>query len=245
MLVLWSASSLYRVDVEREHAEVALRVSRERLRLMVDGAKDYAIFMLDLEGTVQSWNPGAERIHGYREEDIIGHPFSRFYTNEDVSHRKPQKDLATAAREGAVEDEGWRLRNDGSQFWANAILTALRGDDGRLRGFAMQCRITTEDPDRHFIPDYGRITTYRSAGGFAVRLDGGNGFGGAVITPYFDSLLVKMTTWGQTCRSRVTIPCTTSTAPQAAWTVPGRSQAASGKPECPSKAKRGRYWCCR
>ncbi|MBM3526310.1 MAG: pyruvate carboxylase, partial [Alphaproteobacteria bacterium] len=67
-----------------------------------------------------------------------------------------------------------------------------------LRGVAMQCRVTTEDPDRHFIPDYGRITTYRSAGGFAVRLDGGNGFGGAVITPYFDSLLVKVTTWGGT-----------------------------------------------
>ena len=66
------------------------------------------------------------------------------------------------------------------------------------RGVAMQCRVTTEDPDRHFIPDYGRITTYRSAGGFAVRLDGGNGFGGAVITPYFDSLLVKVTTWGAT-----------------------------------------------
>jgi PAS domain S-box-containing protein len=144
VLVLWSASSLYHVDVERERAEVALRASRERLQLMVDGAKDYAIFMVDLEGTVQSWNPGAERIHGYREEDIIGHPVSRFYTNEDVSHRKPQKDLATAAREGAVVDEGWRLRNDGSRFWANAILTALRGDDGRLRGFAMLTRDVSE-----------------------------------------------------------------------------------------------------
>ena len=71
------------------------------------------------------------------------------------------------------------------------------------RGVAMQCRVTTEDPDRHFIPDYGRITTYRSAGGFAVRLDGGNGFGGAVITPYFDSLLVKVTTWGGTLEEAV------------------------------------------
>jgi pyruvate carboxylase len=71
-------------------------------------------------------------------------------------------------------------------------------DNIECRGVAMQCRVTTEDPDRHFIPDYGRITTYRSAGGFAVRLDGGNGFGGAVITPYFDSLLVKVTTWGGT-----------------------------------------------
>src|SRR5262249_10124423 len=71
------------------------------------------------------------------------------------------------------------------------------------RGVAMQCRVTTEDPDRHFIPDYGRITTYRSAGGFAVRLDGGNGFGGSVITPYFDSLLVKVTTWGRTLEEAV------------------------------------------
>ena len=67
----------------------------------------------------------------------------------------------------------------------------------------MQCRITTEDPEQHFIPDYGRITTYRSPGGFAVRLDGGNGFGGAVITPYFDSLLVKVTTWGTTLEEAV------------------------------------------
>src|SRR4029077_8883622 len=71
------------------------------------------------------------------------------------------------------------------------------------RGVAIQCRVTTEDPDRHFMPDYGRITTYRSAGGFAVRLDGGNGFGGAVITPYFDSLLVKVTTWGGTLEEAV------------------------------------------
>ncbi|HUE40034.1 MAG TPA: PAS domain S-box protein [Candidatus Binatia bacterium] len=144
VLVLWSASSLYHVDLEREKAESALRASRERLRLMVDGAKEYAIFMLDPEGTVQSWNPGAERIHGYREEDIIGQPVSRFYTSEDCSRRKPQKDLVTAAREGAVEDEGLRIRNDGSQFWANAILTALRGDDGRLRGFAMLTRDVSE-----------------------------------------------------------------------------------------------------
>ena len=82
---------------------------------------------------------------------------------------------------------------------ARGAASAFRAQDEiEHRGVAMQCRITTEDPERHFIPDYGRITTYRSAGGFAVRLDGGNGFGGAVITPYFDSLLVKVTTWGGT-----------------------------------------------
>src|SRR6202012_973940 len=77
-------------------------------------------------------------------------------------------------------------------------LNIARQEEIRTNGFAIQCRITTEDPENQFIPDYGRITTYRSPGGFAIRLDGGNGFGGAVITPYFDSLLVKLTTWGQT-----------------------------------------------
>jgi PAS domain S-box-containing protein len=144
VLVLWSASSLYHVDVERERAEAALRASRERLQLLVDGAKDYAIFMLDVEGAVQSWNAGAERVHRYTEEEIFGRPVSQFYTKEDCMRRKPQQDLATAAREGAVEDEGWRIRKDGSQFWANTILTALRGDDGRLRGFAALTRDVSE-----------------------------------------------------------------------------------------------------
>ena len=84
-----------------------------------------------------------------------------------------------------------------------APLSIPRQGDIETSGVAIQCRITTEDPENHFIPDYGRISTYRSPGGFAVRLDGGNGFGGAVITPYFDSLLVKMTTWGR----RSTKPC--------------------------------------
>ena len=84
-----------------------------------------------------------------------------------------------------------------------APLSIPKQDDIATTGVAIQCRITTEDPENHFIPDYGRISTYRSPGGFAVRLDGGNGFGGAVITPYFDSLLVKMTTWGQTLEEAV------------------------------------------
>ncbi len=144
VLVLWSARSLYHVDVERERAEGALRASRERLQLMVDGAKDYAIFMLDVEGTVHSWNAGAERIHRYVEEEIVGRSLSQFYTADDCSKHKPQLDLATASREGAVEDEGWRIRKDGSQFWANTILTSLRGDDGRLRGFAVLTRDVSE-----------------------------------------------------------------------------------------------------
>jgi PAS domain S-box-containing protein len=144
VLVLWSASSLYGVDVERARTEAALRSHRERLQLMVDGAKDYAMLMLDAEGLVQSWNPGAERIEGYGEEEIVGQHFSRFYVREDSIAAKPRRHLTSAAAQGAVEDEGWRLRKDGSRFWANTILTALRDEDGRLRGFALLMRDMTD-----------------------------------------------------------------------------------------------------
>jgi PAS domain S-box-containing protein len=144
ILVLWSASSLYRVDVERQRAEVALDNSRERFRLMVDGAKDYAMLMLDPEGTIGSWNPGAERLQGYREEEIVGRPFTWFYLPEDVASRIPHKHLVRATMDGAVEYDGWTIRKDGSRFWANTILTALRGEDGRLRGFAKLTRDMTE-----------------------------------------------------------------------------------------------------
>jgi PAS domain S-box-containing protein len=144
ILVLWSASSLYRVDVERARTEAALRSHRERLQLMVDGAKDYAVLMLDAEGLVQSWNPGAERIEGYGEEEIVGQHFSRFYVREDAIAARPRRHLTLAAAQGAVEDEGWRMRKDGSRFWANTILTALRTEDGRLRGFALLMRDMTD-----------------------------------------------------------------------------------------------------
>ncbi|MET0153692.1 MAG: ATP-binding protein [Candidatus Binatia bacterium] len=144
ILVLWSANSLYRVDVERARTEAALRSHRERLQLMVDGAKDYAMLMLDAEGLVQSWNPGAERIEGYGEEEIVGQHFSRFYVREDSIAAKPRRHLTFAAAQGAMEDEGWRLRKDGSRFWANTILTALRDEDGRLRGFALLMRDMTD-----------------------------------------------------------------------------------------------------
>jgi formate hydrogenlyase transcriptional activator len=125
---------------DRKKAESALRLSEERFRLLIDGARDYAIFILDPEGKVATWNPGAERIKGYRAEEILGQHFSKFYPRESIERGKPQHELEVAAAEGRFEDEGWRIRKDGSRFWANVILTALRGQDGRLIGFSKVTR---------------------------------------------------------------------------------------------------------
>jgi PAS domain S-box-containing protein len=117
-------------------AREALRQSEEHFRLLVEGVQDYALFMLDPGGIIVSWNTGAQRIKGYRPEEIIGRHFSVFFTPEDVAAGKPDRELHVAGTEGRIEDEGWRLRKDGSRFWANVIVTALRDPQGRLRGFA-------------------------------------------------------------------------------------------------------------
>jgi formate hydrogenlyase transcriptional activator len=129
---------------ERKRAEQALRLSEEQFRLLVEGVKDYAIFMLDPEGRVTSWNSSAERLKGYRAEEIIGQHFSRFYLPEDVERGKPQEELRVAADRGLHEDEGWRVRKDGSRFWADVIITALKDEAGRLRGFSKVTRDFTE-----------------------------------------------------------------------------------------------------
>jgi PAS domain S-box-containing protein len=120
--------------------ELALRDSEVRFRLLVEAVRDYAIFMLDPEGNVTSWNLGAERIKGFKSTDIIGKHFSCFYPEEDIKSGKPQFELTTAAKEGRFEDEGWRLRKDGSRFWANVIITAIRDQAGKLLGFAKVTR---------------------------------------------------------------------------------------------------------
>ena len=129
---------------ERRQAETALRHSEEGFRLLVEGAADYAIFMLDREGRVVSWNSGAERIKGYRAEDILGQHFSTFYPQESRDRQKPQHELEIAADQGRFEEEGWRIRKDGSRFWANVIINALRGPDGQLIGFSKITRDFTE-----------------------------------------------------------------------------------------------------
>lgn len=129
---------------ERRQAEDALYEERERFRLLVDSVKDYAIFMLDPVGRVVSWNAGAERITGYLSSEIIGQHFSRFYTSEEIQQEKPWKALRVAAIAGRLEEEGSRVRNDGSGFWADVAIAALRDQFGYLRGFSIVIRDTTE-----------------------------------------------------------------------------------------------------
>jgi PAS domain S-box-containing protein len=129
---------------ERRRAEQQLRDSEERFRLMVESTVDYAIFLLDPDGRVISWNAGAQRIKGYTAEEITGSHFSVFYTTEALARRWPEHELEVAAKEGRFEDNGWRVRKDGSRFWANVVITALRGADGTLRGFAKVTRDMSE-----------------------------------------------------------------------------------------------------
>jgi len=126
-----------------EHA-LKLRQSEERFRLLVEAVQDYAIFMLDTEGYVVSWNNGAQRIKGYQGAEIIGKHFSCFYPPTDLQNGKPQWELEVASKEGRFEDEGWRIRKDGSRFWASVIITAIRDEAGKLIGFGKVTRDFTE-----------------------------------------------------------------------------------------------------
>ena len=129
---------------ERRNAELALRDSERIFRLLVESVKDYAIFMLDPTGRVATWNAGAERIKGYRPHEIIGHSFSEFYPADDVAAGKPERELSIATRTGKYEEEGWRVRQDGTRFWAHVLITAVRDPGGALIGFAKVTRDLTE-----------------------------------------------------------------------------------------------------
>ena len=129
---------------EQRAAQVALRESEERFRLLVQGVTDYAIYMLSPGGTVTNWNAGAERIKGYSLEEILGSHFSRFYTEADRANGLPAHALAVAWADGRYEQEGWRIRKDGSQFWAHVVIDAIHDPAGQLLGFAKVTRDVTE-----------------------------------------------------------------------------------------------------
>ncbi|MBN8909988.1 MAG: PAS domain S-box protein, partial [Rhodospirillales bacterium] len=153
----------------RREAELALKESERRFRLLVQGVVDYSMFMLDPSGLVVNWNQGAERIKGYRAEEIVGRHFSTFYTKEDRASGLPFRALETAGREGRFEGEGWRVRKDGSRFWASVVLDAIYDETGALIGFAKITRDITEriaaqnalrDSERQFRLLIGGVVDY-------------------------------------------------------------------------------------
>ncbi len=147
---------------ERKLAEASIRQSEEQFRLLVQGVSDYAIFLLDPEGRVSNWNPGAQKIKGYRRDEIIGKPFSLFYTEEDRNQNKPQQALETAAREGRFAEEGWRIRKDGSSFWASTIVTPIRDDLGGIIGFGNITRDVTEMMQTQLALEQAREALFQS-----------------------------------------------------------------------------------
>ncbi|MBB4482522.1 PAS domain-containing sensor histidine kinase [Rhizobium etli] len=147
---------------ERRAAEQAIRQSEEQFRRLVQGVSDYAIYMLDPDGNVSSWNSGAERIKGYRPDEIIGRHFSTFYTPEDRAAGMPETALRVARAEGRFEREGWRVRKDGTRFWASVVVDVIRGDDGDVLGFAKITRDITEKMETQRALEQAREELFQS-----------------------------------------------------------------------------------
>ncbi|KAA0690984.1 PAS domain-containing sensor histidine kinase [Neorhizobium sp. P12A] len=182
---------------ERKATEEVLKRNQEQFRLLVQGVTDYAIYMLDPEGRVSSWNAGAQRIKGYAPDEIIGEHFSRFYTDEDKEKELPRNALETAAREGRFEREGWRVRKDGTRFWASVIIDAIHADDGNLIGFAKITRDVTEKCNAQEALDRAREELFQSQKMEAVgQLTGG-------IAHDFNNLLTAILGSLEIARKRV------------------------------------------
>jgi PAS domain S-box-containing protein len=145
LLISRTISALTSARQRITFGQEALSQSEERYRLVVESVQDYAIFILDPDGCIASWNIGAQNLKGYRADEIIGQHFSRFYPEEDIQRSKPNQLLKIAAAAGRVEDEGWRVRQDGSRFWASVVITALRDEEGNLQGFSKVTRDITKN----------------------------------------------------------------------------------------------------
>lgn len=172
---------------EKRRIEAELRASESQFRILVNGVTDYAIYMLGLGGEITSWNHGAERIKGYRREEVLGTNFARFYTAEDVSVGAPRKALATACQTGRFETEGWRVRKDGTRFWASVVIDALHDETGAVIGFAKVTRDITEKHEARRALDKAREELFQAQKMEAVgRLTGG-------IAHDFNNLLMAVT----------------------------------------------------
>ena len=137
--------SLIRDATEQRAAQEALRLHDQQMRALIEGVRDHAIYLMDKDGNIATWNEGGERLKGYTSDEILGRHFSRFFTPEDVQRGRPARVLELAAQRGRHEEEGWRVRKDGSRFWANTVLTAIRDSAGNLTGFA---KVTRDFTDR-------------------------------------------------------------------------------------------------
>jgi PAS domain S-box-containing protein len=147
---------------ERKATEAELKASEQQFRTLVQGVGDYAIYLLDPSGRVTNWNLGAQRIKGYCPDEIIGQHFSRFYTEEDLANDLPRRALEEAEHTGRFEKEGWRVRKDGTRFWANVVIDAIRSDDGALVGFAKITRDITEKKEAQRALEQAREELFQS-----------------------------------------------------------------------------------
>jgi len=172
---------------ERRVAEESLRRSEEQFRILVQGVTDYAIYMLDPNGLVTNWNAGAERIKGYTPHEVVGSHFSRFYRAEDQAAGRPAAALAVAAAEGRFESEGWRVRKDGTQFWASVVIDPIRDGSGDIIGFAKVTRDVTEKRDASLALERAREALFQ-----AQKLDAIGQLTGGVAHDFNNLLMVVL-----------------------------------------------------